>query len=254
MRDTPPDETDINRAADESDEIYQKTADPGVDRTPIALPDNHIGQSAGSISKQYQLPKSTTNGMPPLNNFRPPGTQTVERCVKPSSLQPSNITSMPLPPLPKNQAMLPLVQLRPPQHHYNKPPAPQAPSLSSLEKMHLDIQVRARQNGEPAYVNLKGPLDVGGPAVGGMQTPSPVPSESFIGQMTHHYQKQRPLIPIPSVPPPPEPSYQDQPSYQRQNSLHSNSQIQQQFYNESPIYENHSMGENQSTKFQPMTG
>lgn len=36
------------------------------------------------------------------------------------------------------------------------------------------------KKGEPDYVNLKGPLDVGGPAMDN----SPVPSESFIGQVT----------------------------------------------------------------------
>ena len=36
------------------------------------------------------------------------------------------------------------------------------------------------KKGEPDYVNLKGPLDVGGPVMDN----SPVPSESFIGQVT----------------------------------------------------------------------
>jgi len=232
----------------ETDEIYQQTADPGTS-TNIgngALNDAPLPDSTSELMKlaAANMMKSTgKSGMAPLNiNFRPGATPAPNPNITRGQTFPTtaSIQSMPLPPLPTSP---PVAQQRNMRPISKKPVAPNAPSMTSLERMHLEIQLRAKSNGEPDYVNVTSPLDINRPVGGGMETPSPIPSDSFIGQMTYQYKKKLPVIPVPNMPPPPEPSYQSQATIPQ---MHRN-------FSSDHIYENaHSL--HSTAKYPQMTG
>ena len=133
---------------EKADEIYEKTADPGTGGPRI---NPNLKERAAAFQTPTQptieplkppapvepeFPKTGTakSFLAPINNFRP-GQKT-------EAPKPPNI---PLPPVPTNSGEPQQLPRQPITH--NKPAAPRSPSLTSLEKMHLEIQLRARNKG-----------------------------------------------------------------------------------------------------------